>query len=171
MVSAPGPVIDERSRVLILGTSSGWTSAVQNEYYAGHGNVFWRIFGEILGFSSDLPYDQRIAHLLKREIALWNVCSMPNYIGVFSPNDFAAFFEFHPRIERILFNGTMARKIYNRRVLPYLMFRWHGVSSEVPPSTSPLFHAVSFDEKLSRWRTALERGGRVIKTHKDSVTK
>lgn len=149
-----GPVADERSRVLILSVSSGWTSAQKNEYYAGRGNAFWRILGSILKFSPEAPYTQRVARLLKSGIALWNVCAEP--IHAASPNDFAAFFELHPGIDLIFFNGTQPRGIYNHRVLPYLPFRWNGVPFEVLPSTSPLYSAISFDEKLAGWSAALE---------------
>jgi hypoxanthine-DNA glycosylase len=141
--------------VLILGTFSGWSSALQNEHYAGHGNVFWRILGSILGFSPEAPYAQRVAHLLKSGIALWNVCA--EYSLVTSPNDFAAFFAIHPEIDLILFNGTQARGIYNHQVLPRLTSGWQGVPFEVLPSTSPLYSAMSFDEKLAVWSAALER--------------
>lgn len=154
-ICAPGPVVDEHSRVLILGTFSGWNSARRNEFYACSGNVFWRILGSILGFSPGTAYAQRAAHLLKSGVALWNVCVGPS--GDTSTNDFGKFFELHPGIDLILFNGTQARGIYNRRVLPYLTFRWHGVPFEVLPSTSPLYSGMSFDEKLARWRAALER--------------
>jgi hypoxanthine-DNA glycosylase len=149
-------VVDEHSRVLILGTFSGWNSAQRNEYYACSGNVFWRILGSILGFPSGAPYAHRVAHLLKSGIALWNVCVGPSLVT--SVNDFTGFFGLHPGIDLILFNGTQARGIYNHRVLPYLTFRWHGVSFEVLPSTSPLYSAMSFDEKLARWRAAFDRG-------------
>lgn len=158
-ICAPGPVADERSRVLILGTFSGWNSARRNEYYACSGNVFWRIMGSILGFPSSAPYAQRIARLLRSRIALWNVCVGPSRVTL--TNDFTGFFDLHPGIDLIFFNGTQARGIYNCRVLRYLTFRWHGVPFEVLPSTSPLFSAMSFDEKLARWRAAFERGQEV----------
>jgi hypoxanthine-DNA glycosylase len=149
-------MVDERSRVLILGMFSGWNSARRNEYYACSGNVFWRIWGSILGFSPVAPYAQRAAHLLKSGLALWNVCVGPSRDT--STNDFTRFFELHPGINLIFFNGTQARGVYNHRVLRYLVFRWHGVPFEVLPSTSPLYSAMSFDEKLARWRAAFERG-------------
>lgn len=104
-ISPPGPVIDEHSRVLILGTSADLTSALKGEHYSGHGNIFWRVIGEVFNFSPEIPYDRRVAILLRREIALWNVSGLvgSGRDAATVVNDFASFFQLYPNIDSIFF--------------------------------------------------------------------
>jgi hypoxanthine-DNA glycosylase len=166
ILSRPAPVADELSRILILGASAGVTSSRVGEHYAGRGNVFWRVVGEIFGFSPELPYSQRVALLQERGIALWNVCGVASRrasssrAAIACPNDFGAFFEKHPAIDLILFNGVEAKSIYNHQVRHLLPNRSFGLRFEVMPSTSPLYSRMSYAEKRFRWSAALVDVGR-----------
>jgi hypoxanthine-DNA glycosylase len=160
---APALVVDEQSRVLILGASSGKTSARKGQHYAGHGNVFWNVLGKILGFQPDLAYSDRIDRLRKCGIAIWNVCGVASRSAssyraeVAYPNDFAALFKSHPAIDTILFNGVEAERIYGHRVLPRLHCSAYNMTSLILPSTSPLHSKISFEEKRAQWLAAFER--------------
>jgi hypoxanthine-DNA glycosylase len=150
------------ARVLVLGTLPGKKSLELNEYYAQPRNVFWRIMGEIFAFSPDLPYADRTLRLNENRIALWDVCasayrpgSLDAKLSNVVANDFSAFFDEHKAIKLICFNGAKADKLYRSRVLPGLPLPIAQIPTQLLPSTSPAHAAMPFDEKLSRWRTAL----------------
>ena len=142
MTSRPGEArsfaysADESARVLILGSMPGAESLRQRQYYAFKHNAFWRIMGEICGFSPDLPYPERLAELRRHGVALWDVlaaCERPgsldSSIRAARPNDIPGLVEKLPRLEKILCNGGAARN-YLRRFFPEL-------EAQQLPSTSP----------------------------------
>ena len=161
MTSRPGEArsfaysADESARVLILGSMPGAESLRQRQYYAFKHNVFWRIMGEICGFSPDLPYPERLAELRRHGVALWDVlaaCERPgsldSSIRAARPNDIPGLVEKLPRLEKILCNGGAARN-YLRRFFPEL-------EAQQLPSTSPAAARFTYAEKLAAWRAALE---------------
>ncbi|MGB9152355.1 MAG: DNA-deoxyinosine glycosylase [Alphaproteobacteria bacterium] len=150
------------ARVLILGTLPSVESLKQGQYYAKKQNGFWKILGELIGASPDLPYEKRLQHLTKNRIALWDVCKMAEREGSLDaaiqspePNDFHAFFKTHKYIELIGFNGQPAAKLFNRYVKPDMPEQIKALPCVVLPSTSPAHAGMRFEEKLSRWRDAL----------------
>ncbi|HTD29084.1 MAG TPA: uracil-DNA glycosylase family protein [Xanthomonadaceae bacterium] len=50
------PIENPSARILILGSMPGDASLRANQYYAHPQNLFWRIFGEIVGY----PHDARV---------------------------------------------------------------------------------------------------------------
>ena len=50
------PSVYPGAKVLILGSMPGEESLRQQQYYAFPQNAFWKIMGELFGFSRDLPY-------------------------------------------------------------------------------------------------------------------
>lgn len=116
--------------------------------------------GELFGAGPDLPYDERVRRLLARRVALWDVCrsagrpgSLDSAIAVDSiaPNDFAAFFRRHPRIEIIGLNGLHAQALYNRLVRPGLTRALRDMKQLVLPSTSPAYASMRYERKLALW--------------------
>ena len=149
------PSADENARVLILGSMPGAESLRQQQYYAFKHNAFWRIIGELYGFSPDLPYPERLAELRRHGVALWDVlaeCERPgsldSSIRAPRPNDIAGLVKRLPHLKKILCNGGAARN-YLRRFFPELV-------AEQLPSTSPAAARFSYAEKLAAWRAALE---------------
>ena len=67
------------------------------------------------------------------------------------PNDFDSLFARCPKIERILFNGDTARKLYMRLVgrMP------EGCDWARMPSTSPAY-TLPYARKLEAWRAGME---------------
>src|ERR1700721_838665 len=66
------PISSPSARVLILGSLPGRLSLERGEYYANPQNAFWRI---VAARVPDLPpdYAGRVAALIKRRVALWDV--------------------------------------------------------------------------------------------------
>jgi TDG/mug DNA glycosylase family protein len=156
------PVADAVARILILGTLPSVKSLERREYYANKANSFWRIMGDLTGASPDIVYEDRAGILNARGIALWDVClsairpgSLDSKIlsSTIIPNDFDAFLRSHTRVELIAFNGQPAEKIFRRKVAP-LPEGGRRIAFEVLPSTSSA-HTMTYQEKLSRWRTCL----------------
>jgi hypoxanthine-DNA glycosylase len=154
------PVADDHATVLILGSMPGKESLKQNQYYAHPQNAFWKIMGELVGAHPHLPYEERLHKLTAAHIALWDVLatceretSLDSNIRKEQLNDFAAFFEQHPQITRVCFNGTKAEQSFNKFVL--------GTQQLPPldfvrlPSTSPAHAGMRYADKLLAWRAAL----------------
>ena len=72
-VQSIAPIIDENSRVLILGTVPGPVSLATEQYYASPRNSFWKMIYRIFDAKLDPTYDQRVAFLKSKRIALWDI--------------------------------------------------------------------------------------------------
>lgn len=143
--------------LLILGTLPGVESLRQRQYYAKKQNSFWKIMGNLVGATPDMPYKERLEQLQHHRIALWDVCaaaeregSLDSAIQSPQPNDFVDFFIRHSQIHHICFNGQPAAKLFAQLVKPKLLqdpFSYH-----VLPSTSPAHASMKYEEKLAQWR-------------------
>ena len=67
-------------------------------------------------------------------------------------NDFRTFFEEHPSISRLFFNGAKAESVYTMQVLPGLPARQAEISLQRLPSTSPANASMTVERKLEKWR-------------------
>ena len=103
------PIIDDGSRVLILGNMPSVMSLAAQRYYANPRNAFWRITGEIFGFDASAPYEARTAALRARGVAVWDVLRSCRRKGSLDSaiepdsmvaNDFALLFDAYPPIAR-----------------------------------------------------------------------
>jgi double-stranded uracil-DNA glycosylase len=157
------PIADRYARVLILGSMPGEASLAAGEYYAFRPNQFWRIAGEICGFTPDAPYAQRKTALKKARIALWDVlesCVRPGSLDSairadsMRVNDFAAFLAAHRDIRRVCFNGRKAESAWRRHVAPTLP-KTRRLKYRLLPSTSPAHAGMGYLAKLRVWRSAI----------------
>ena len=74
------PVVDGRTRVLVLGSMPGEVSLQMQQYYAHPRNAFWRIMSELIGFDVHADYPSRLQGLLSAGIGLWDTlrnCDRP----------------------------------------------------------------------------------------------
>lgn len=170
-VAVPGnagfpPVAAPDARVLILGSLPGRDSLRRQEYYARPANCFWWIMGELAGAGPELPYQTRLARLIERRIALWDVCASAIRPGSLDarivaasvvPNDIAGFLAGHPLIETICLNGGAAAAMFARHIRPGLASAQAALPQRRLPSTSPAFAAQSRAAKLAVWKEALAR--------------
>ncbi|MEO0557767.1 MAG: DNA-deoxyinosine glycosylase [Bacteroidota bacterium] len=139
----------------------GVASLNAHQYYAHPRNAFWPIMADIYGFDVKLPYESRIDKLVMSGVAVWDVlseCIRPGSLdsdiktGSRVANDFATFFNKHPKISKIGFNGLEAHKSFNKYVLPDI--NSDEMSLIQLPSTSPA-HTLRLDEKIRIWRDKL----------------
>jgi len=158
-VQSFAPIEEADARILILGSMPGEASLRAGQYYAHPRNLFWRIMGELLGTDPGSPYEQRIQALKSARIALWDVLRSCRRKGSLDsdidgeslvPNDFAAFFQCHPKITHVFFNGTKAEECYRKQVQP--ISEIGTIEYLRLPSTSPANASISYERKLEIWR-------------------
>jgi hypoxanthine-DNA glycosylase len=158
------PIVDARSRVLVLGTLPGEESLRRQQYYAHPRNLFWPIIFALFDAIPPADYAERLAFLASHRIAVWDVCeigererSADTTIRLERPNAIDRLLDAHPRIRAVAFNGTAARRLYDRHFR-----RRAGLSYLALPSTSPAHATIGFADKLARWtalRDALATAG------------
>ena len=151
------PVARPDAHILILGSMPGVASLDANQYYAFARNAFWRIMGELFDAGPELNYPSRLQILTSSHIALWDVirtCRRSGSLdaaivddGMIS-NDFNGFFEQHPLVRRVYFNGRKAANLFKKKVLPGLEGEFECATL---PSTSPAHAASSYADKLKAW--------------------
>jgi len=159
------PIEDAAARVLVLGSLPGVKSLEMREYYAQPYNAFWRIMGELVGAGPELEYPARLVRLRAHGIAVWDVLAAGEREGSLDSaivpasivvNDFGAFFARHRELRSICFNGNTAAGLFKRKVLPGLEPQWAAIERRTLPSTSPAYASLRFEQKLARWREALD---------------
>ena len=152
------PIVDDGARVLILGNMPSAMSLAAQQYYANPRNGFWRITGDIFGFDPSSAYEERTAALRERGVAVWDVLRLCRRHGSLDSaiepdsmvaNDFEPFFDSHPGIDRLFFNGAAAEKNFVRLAGIDRPLRYRRL-----PSTSPA-QTMRYADKLHTWREAL----------------
>ena len=153
------PVVDRRSKVLVLGSFPGRVSLAKKQYYANPRNHFWLVLCRITGQPLTLNYEERVAGLLASGVALWDVLASCERAGSKDtsirnpvPNDFARLFEQYPGIRMVAFNGAKAYELWRRLAKHQIPF---GVHEVVLPSTSPVL-AKPLGEKIAEWEVIRE---------------
>ena len=153
------PIANRLARVLVLGSMPGAASLRAGRYYAHPHNAFWQIMSELFGASPEVAYEKRILILKRAGLAVWDVMascvregSLDSDIDEASivPNDFPAFFDAHPQIGHVFFNGARAEACFRRYVGATLSDR--GLHFTRLPSTSPAHASLSLEKKLRAWR-------------------
>ena len=150
------PVVDASCRILILGSFPSVKSREDGFFYGHPQNRFWRMLAAV--FSEEVPADiaAKQALLLKHHIALWDViasceikgssdASVKNAVPVDITRVTAT-----AHIERVICNGNLAGKLYQRYLEPHV-----GIKAFVLPSTSPANAAFSLDKLVDSWKIVL----------------
>jgi len=154
-----GPVVDARTRVVVLGSFPGVASLDAGAYYAHPRNQFWTILERILGAPlAGRPYDERLQVLLDHRIGLWDVyasCvrsgSLDSAIEQPQRNDLVRLRRGAPALRAVGFNGRTAARFEPE------VSAW-GVHTAVLPSTSPAYAALDLDAKLAAWDAFVRAG-------------
>jgi double-stranded uracil-DNA glycosylase len=158
------PVVDDGTRVLVLGSMPGQVSLQMQQYYAHPRNAFWRIMSELLGFDGHADYTARLDALLAAGIGLWDVlrlCDRPGSLDSaivrdsMEVHDFEKLFARRPSIAHVFFNGAKAEQAFRRLVAPNLARQPTYLRL---PSSSPANAAVAYDAKLRAWRAVVDVG-------------
>lgn len=148
------PVVDDHTRLLVLGSLPGEKSLAQSQYYAHKQNRFWMLMSAVVGVDLvALPYDARLHTLLQHGVGLWDVVAEAHRTGSLDSNirnrddnDLLSLLAQHRAITTIAFNGGTAHKL-GLKVLGQHAARYRIVAL---PSSSPAY-TLAYAEKLARW--------------------
>lgn len=154
------PVLDARTRLLVLGSFPGVASLRAQQYYGHPQNQFWKILGAL--WSQDLmvlSYAQRIEAAQAHGLGIWDVyraCeregSLDSAIRHAELNDFARVLRECPQLQAIAHNGGESfRHAKHTQALELSVYKL--------PSTSPANASWSFERKLAAWAEVLRRHG------------
>lgn len=160
-ITSLAPIIDERSRILILGSIPGVQSLAKQEYYGNPRNHFWPILYTLFDREVEADYADRIRFIQQRGIALWDVIRTCNRKGSLDANIQQAvlnpipeLLQDYPAIRWIGLNGTKAYTLFHKHVAP----RLKGVTYHKLPSTSPIpgKNVKRLEEKLQDWSIIID---------------
>ncbi len=153
--SSFAPVVDRKTRIVILGSLPGEESLRQHQYYAHPQNRFWELVGSAIGVDlRSLAYADRLAALLAHRIGLWDVIGKAHRTGSLDSairneerNDLVKFAESLPELRAIAFNGKKSATVGRKQL--------SGIGSQYElidlPSSSPAYAAMPIAEKQRRW--------------------
>ncbi|HBG62519.1 MAG: DNA-deoxyinosine glycosylase [Omnitrophica WOR_2 bacterium GWF2_38_59] len=151
------PIVNKKSKVLVLGSMPGVRSLELSQYYGHSQNHFWKIIAKITKTDFADSYEERVKVLQKNRVALWDVihsCRRPktssdSMIRNARMNDFEAYFNDYPNIKKVFCNGKTSLTLFKKH------FSHINMPVEYLPSTSPAF-AKPLAWKLKQWRKLLD---------------
>jgi len=154
-ISCFAPIVNENSRILILGSIPSPISLQRNQYYGNPNNKFWPIIYDLFGHSTpEEDYQARCRFLLEHQLGLWDVFGSANREGAADANiknhvvnDFPMLFRQYPQIQRIVFNGLKAEDGF-KRAFPELF----KVINHVRVYSTSGACAKKYEVKLQNWR-------------------
>jgi double-stranded uracil-DNA glycosylase len=153
------PVVDARTRLLILGSLPGDASLRAGQYYGHPRNAFWRLIGGVIGRDlAALPYEARLDALKAAGVGLWDVIasaerpgSLDAAIRLPEAADLRGLVGGLPELRAVAFNGGKASRL-GRAVLTDSS----GLELIDLPSSSPA-HARPFEQKAAAWAALARR--------------
>src|ERR1035437_10651164 len=117
------PIIDDHSKVLILGSMPGEESLRKQEYYGNPSNQFWPIIYSIFDTELEHSYKKRVSLIKETGIGLWDVIkccerkgSADSKISDVYVNDFNLLLAKYPGIKGIFFGGQKAYNLFQKQV-------------------------------------------------------
>jgi hypoxanthine-DNA glycosylase len=157
------PIVDTRTRLLVLGSFPGAASLARQQYYAHPQNQFWRILQTIWPSSPrDIclsSYEIRSEWLLAHGLGVWDVYASCERVGSLDAairqpevNDFVGLAQRCPQLQAIAHNGGESFK--HAKHMTGL-----GLPVYKLPSTSPAHASWSFERKLAAWREVMLAAG------------
>ena len=132
------PVIDKKSKVLILGSFPSVKSREINFYYGNKQNRFWKVLEEYFGEKMPENTDEKRAFLLAHHIALWDIIGSSTIKGssdnelvkkIDSVNDIPKLLQDFPTIQAVICNGKASYNLTTKY--------FPNITAIYLPSTSP----------------------------------
>ena len=148
-----GPVYDEFSKILILGSFPSVKSREQGFYYGHPQNRFWKVLSAVLACDEPRTIDDKRQMLLAGHVAVWDVIDSCDIIGSSDssirnamPTDIPWLLE-QTQIQSVYVNGKTAGNLYQK-----LLQDKTGIEAVVLPSTSPANAAWSLDRLIHAYQ-------------------
>ena len=152
-----GPVYNQNSKVLILGSFPSIKSREANFYYGHPQNRFWLIIGKILECDIPASVEEKRALLLESGIALWDIIEECDIVGSSDasirniiPVDIQQVLE-AADIAQIYCNGSTSYDLFIRYLTPVC-----GRKPVKLPSTSPANAAWNLTRLYESWKQVEE---------------
>ncbi|HEY5556859.1 DNA-deoxyinosine glycosylase [Acetobacterium sp.] len=156
MIHTFGPVYNEKSRILILGSFPSVKSREASFYYQHPQNRFWKVISAIIDVPTPETIGEEKAMLLRNTIAVWDVIyscdingSSDSSIKNVVPNDIAKVLN-ETGIETVYANGGKAYELYNH-------YCYKSTNKKIIklPSTSPANARYSLARLIECWKTEI----------------
>ena len=119
-----GPLYNENSRVLILGSFPSVKSREQNFFYGHPQNRFWKVIAAVFGSPVPVSIEEKKQLILSNGLALWDSIASCEITGSSDasirnarPNDIGLLLN-RCKIERIYCNGRKSHELYCRYIEP-----------------------------------------------------
>ena len=152
-----GPLYDETSTVLILGSLPSVKSREQNFFYGHPQNRFWPLLAALFGEPAPQTVEEKKALALRNHVALWDTIYSCDIVGSSDssirgvvPTDLRPILA-GSRVKRIFCNGRTSGLYYAKYQEKTLNIR-----ATVLPSTSPANAAWTMDRLMEAWRVIRE---------------
>ncbi len=151
-----GPLYDENSKSLILGSFPSVKSREAMFFYGHPQNRFWKVIPAIYGEEVPENTEEKKTLILRHNLALWDSIhsctikgSSDSSVKDVVPNDISKIIE-NSKIERVFCNGALSHKMYMKYIFP-------DTKTEAVklPSTSPANAAFSLERLIEHWKVIL----------------
>jgi hypoxanthine-DNA glycosylase len=146
------PVVDQETRLIVLGSLPGEQSLARSQYYANPRNQFWALMSGVIDVDLvSLAYEERLQALLRAGVGLWDTVasaaregSLDVAIRHLSPNALPELARQLPELRAIGFNGGKSAAVGNKALgdTPLRLIRL--------PSSSPAY-TMPLAEKQAAW--------------------
>lgn len=152
-----GPLYDESSRILILGSFPSVKSREESFFYGNPQNRFWKVLKAVTGYPGELATIEDKKEMLKKHhIALWDTIascdiegSSDSSIRNVVANDFSEILE-KGEIRAVFCNGGTSFKLYGK-----YCEQATGIPAKMLPSTSPANASWSLEKLVEKWTLEL----------------
>ena len=148
-----GPLYDENSRILILGSFPSVKSREANFFYGHPQNRFWKVIAVLTQQPVPQTIDEKKALLHGSHIALWDTLWQCDIIGSSDssirnviPTDLSVILD-HAPVRQIFCNGAASANLFRKYQEKTL-----GRTAVRLPSTSPANAACSLDQLIELWQ-------------------
>ena len=147
-----GPLYDENSRVLILGSFPSVKSREQNFFYGHPQNRFWKVVSGIFEQPVPQTIEEKKQLILGSGLALWDSIASCEITGSSDSgirnaraNDIRIILD-SCNIERIYCNGRKSHELYQKYIEPQT-----GREAVCLPSTSPANAQWTLEKLIEAW--------------------
>lgn len=147
-----GPLYNENSRVLILGSFPSVKSRAQNFFYGHPQNRFWKVVAAVFDQPVPKNIDEKKRLILSSGLALWDTIASCEITGSSDAsirnakaNDIRIILE-HCNIKRIYCNGRKSHELYRKYIEPAV-----GREAICLPSTSPANAQWTLEKLIAEW--------------------
>lgn len=147
-----GPLYNENSRILILGSFPSVKSREQNFFYGHPQNRFWKVMSALFDEPIPQTIDEKKHLILSNGLALWDSIasceitgSSDSSIREAKANDLSIILD-NSNIEGIFCNGRKSHELYSKYLEPVT-----GIRAECLPSTSPANAQWTLDRLIEAW--------------------